>query len=607
MCGVAGAFAFGPRAEPINRDIILRLNDLQRRRGPDGAGLWSSDDNRVVLGHRRLAIIDTGSSGAQPMSDATGRWVISFNGEIYNYRALRQELERLGRVFRSSSDTEVLINAVAQWGEAALRKLRGMYAFALWDSLDRELWLARDPYGIKPLYVAANDETVWFASQARSLASCGPVETRQDAAALTGFYLWGHVPEPFSWWAGIRMFPAGHVQRIRAGRDLTQPAAFARIQDSYTSRVAKPLAPGELRAVMLDSVRHHLVSDVPVGVFLSAGIDSNVIAALAAELGTQLRTVTLAFEEYAGTPNDEAPLAEAAAKLLQSDHVTIRIGRQEFEALVDDFLECMDQPTIDGLNTYLISRAAAQQGLKVALSGLGGDELFGGYPSFHQIPMLLKWGRRVVFPKSLRCALQGLLKALPIPGIPPKTAGLLSGADDIASAYLLRRALHLEDELDALLDKTWVSEGLERLATSKSLNDSVHALTIAGSSVHGQVAALESCWYMRNQLLRDTDWSSMAHGLEVRVPFVDVNVLDRLGPAIASSSPPDKHDLALCAQLLPTAMLERPKTGFTTPVRKWIAGRGATSARGLRGWATHVHSSFRTCARLTVPPSVAAA
>ena len=221
MCGVAGAFAFGPGAEPINRDIVLRLNDLQRRRGPDGAGLWSSDDNRVVLGHRRLAIIDTGSSGAQPMSDATGRWVISFNGEIYNYRALRQELERLGCVFRTNSDTEVLINAVAQWGEAALRKLRGMYAFALWDSLERELWLARDPYGIKPLYVAANQGTIWFASQARPLALCAPVDTRRDAAALTGFYLWGHVPEPFSWWAGIRMFPAGHVQRIRAGQAST--------------------------------------------------------------------------------------------------------------------------------------------------------------------------------------------------------------------------------------------------------------------------------------------------------------------------------------------------------------------------------------------------
>ena len=328
MCGIAGAFAFSPGADPIDQAVVLRLNDLQRRRGPDGSGLWSSEHNRVVLGHRRLAIIDTGASGRQPMSDVTGRWVISFNGEIYNYRALRLELERLGCVFRTNSDTEVLINAVAQWGEAGLRKLRGMFAFALWDALEQELWLARDPYGIKPLYVAESQGTLWFASQARPLASCAPVDTRRDAAALTGFYLWGHVPEPFSWWAGIRMFPAGHVQRIRAGQAPFAPKAFACVEETYLSHPARPLAPGELRQLMLDSVRDHMVSDVPVGIFLSAGIDSNVIAALAAELGTQLRTVTLAFDEYVGTRNDEAPLAEAAAKVLGSDHVTVRIGRE---------------------------------------------------------------------------------------------------------------------------------------------------------------------------------------------------------------------------------------------------------------------------------------
>src|SRR5262245_18689713 len=185
----------------------MRLNDLQRRRGPDGEGLWASADSRVVLGHRRLAIIDTGASGAQPMTDATGRWVICFNGEIYNYRALRTQLEKAGCVFRTHSDTEVLINVVAQWGEAGLNKLRGMYAFALWDTLQEELWLARDPYGIKPLYVSDCGGTLWFASQARALAQCAPVNAQRDAAALVGFYLWGHVPEPFSWWAGIRMFP----------------------------------------------------------------------------------------------------------------------------------------------------------------------------------------------------------------------------------------------------------------------------------------------------------------------------------------------------------------------------------------------------------------
>jgi asparagine synthase (glutamine-hydrolysing) len=592
MCGVAGAFAFNSDAEAINRDLVLHLNELQRRRGPDGAGSWSSDDNRVVLAHRRLAIIDTGFSGAQPMSDSTGRWVISFNGEIYNYRMLRHELEHLGRVFHTNSDTEVLINAIAEWGEAALRKLRGMYALALWDCLEQELWLARDPYGIKPLYVAAAQGAIWFASQARPLAHCAPVDRRRDAAALTGFYLWGHVPEPFSWWAGIRMFPAGHVQRVRAGRALAKPVAFATVQDCYTARVAKALAPGELRALMLDSVRHHLVSDVPVGVFLSAGIDSNVIAALATELGTQLQTVTLAFEEYSGTPDDEAPLAEAAAKLLGSDHVTVRIGRGEFEALVDDFLRCMDQPTVDGLNTYLVSRAAAQQGLKVALSGLGGDELFGGYPSFLQIPVLLRWGRPVSWFTPLGAAIEALLLAVPLPVLPPKMAGLLSHSGDLANAYLLRRALYLENELDALLDEDLLTEGLERLSTLGAINATVDALRTAGVSIYGQIAALESCWYMRNQLLRDADWSSMAHGLELRVPYVDAMLLEGIGPAIAADLPPSKQDLAACAQQLPRSILERLKTGFTTPVQAWTAGSAGGRTRGLRGWAANVHRKF---------------
>jgi asparagine synthase (glutamine-hydrolysing) len=615
MCGIAGVFTFGLGIQPIDPAVVLRLNDLQRHRGPDGSGVWSSVDKRITLGHRRLAIIDTGSSGAQPMSDSGGRWVISFNGEIYNYCALRLELERLGCVFLTNSDTEVLINAVAQWGEAGLLKLRGMFAFALWDALHQELWLVRDPYGIKPLYVAESQGVIWFSSQARPLATCAPIETRRDAAALVGFYLWGFVPEPFSWWTGIRMLPAGHLQRIRAGRVPSPAKPYYCIQDSYVRHPARPLASGELRDLVLDSVRHHLVSDVPVGVFLSAGIDSNVIAALAAELGTQLRTVTLAFNEFAGTPQDEAPLAEAAAKALRSDHITVRIGRDEFGEVVDDFLRCMDQPTTDGLNTFLVSRAAAMQGLKVALSGLGGDELFGGYPSFHQIPQLLKWGRRISISKPLGRALQILLRATTLPGIPPKAAGLLSYSGDIATAYLLRRALYLEDELDSLLDESWLKEGLERLSTVRAITTTIGTLNTAGATSHAQISAVESCWYMRSQLLRDTDWSSMAHSLEVRVPFVDVSLLERLGPAIASATPPSKRDLAACAECLPRRMLDHPKTGFTTPVRKWIDNREkwidnreGTSTRGLRGWAAHVHRSFRLISQ-AIPPrsSVAAA
>src|SRR5215813_13130157 len=204
------------------------------------------------------------------MSDVSGRWTVTFNGEIYNYRALRHELEQLGCVFLTNSDTEVLLNAVACWGEAGLRKLRGMYAFALWDGRDCELWLGRDPYGIKPLYVAQCDGVLWFASQARALAQVAPVHSGRDAAALAGFYLWGHVPEPFTWWSGIRAFPPGHLQRVRLGMTPDPTRAFATIGEAYVASPPQALGTDELRSLLSDSVRHHLVADVPVGVFLSA-------------------------------------------------------------------------------------------------------------------------------------------------------------------------------------------------------------------------------------------------------------------------------------------------------------------------------------------------
>ena len=450
MCAIAGAFRFGSDARADDVTIVGRLSELQRRRGPDGDGLWSSADGRVAFGHRRLAIIDTGPLGAQPMSEKSGRWTVTFNGEIYNYRALRHELEQLGCVFLTNSDTEVLLNAVARWGEAGLRKLRGMYAFALWDGHECELWLGRDPYGIKPLYVAQCDGTLWFASQARALARVAPVDIGRDAAALAGFYLWGHVPEPFTWWSGIRAFPPGHLQRVRVGATPGPARAFAKVEEAYLASTAQPVGGDELRGLLHDSVRHHLVADVPVGVFLSAGIDSNVVAALAAEQNSRLRTVTLAFDEYAGTDMDEAPLAEEAARILGSDHTTIRIGRGEFEALLDDFLAVMDQPSIDGLNTYLISHAAAGLGLKVVLSGLGGDELFGGYPSFRDVPQLARWGRRLSWFQPLGDVVQRTLRAIALPGVPPKTAGLISHSSDLTKAYLLRRALYLEDELSSV-------------------------------------------------------------------------------------------------------------------------------------------------------------
>ncbi len=583
MCGIAGGIALEPGRALL--EVVSTLTRRLARRGPDGEGLADLGD--VALGHRRLAIIELTAAGAQPMADSTGRYVITFNGEIYNHAELRRELVSLGRVFATHSDTEVIIHALAQWGEAGLNRLRGMFAFALWDKHEQELWLARDPFGIKPLYVAERDGVLWFASQARALAEIALVDTARDPAALVGFYLWGHVPEPFTWWAGVRMFPAGHVQRIKRGAQVGVPRSFFSLAEALATPGPR-LSLDDLGAELEGSMRRHLVADVPVGVFLSAGVDSGVLASLARPLCADLHTITLAFVEYEGRADDEAPAAEALAGSLGSQHATVRIDRDEFDSVRDDFLHSMDQPSIDGLNTYLVSRAAAQRGLKVMLSGLGADEMFGGYPSFTEIPKLLRLGSRIPMRTQLGRVLEGL-RAIAPRRVPPKAFGLVSHAGRIEDAYLLRRALHLTGELDALLDESWLKAGFAALADNaraQALRDAAPPL-----SIHAQIVLLETTRYMRNQLLRDSDWASMAHGLELRVPFVDVGLFTAVAGAIAAGAPPTKSDLAEAAGL--GWLARRPKTGFTTPVRSWI---GAESARGLRGWASAVHGRFRTSA-----------
>jgi asparagine synthase (glutamine-hydrolysing) len=563
-------------------------------RGPDGSGTWLGGDGRVALGHLRLAVIDLSERGAQPMASADGTCVITFNGEIYNYRALRTALEAKGYRFRSDSDTEVLLHLYADKGEAMVHELRGMFAFALWDGQRKTLFLARDPFGIKPLYFSDDGRCFRAASEVKALLAGGGIDTRPEPAGHVGFFLWGHVPEPYTLYKGIQALPAGSTLLVEEhGRRAVRK--YADITQMLSRAESEPLPLGtkevgeQLRAALLDTVQHHLVADVEVGVFLSAGLDSTTLAALAAEVGGKLRTVTLGFREYRGTAHDETRLAELVARQHGAQHHTVWITREEFHRELERLLDRMDQPTIDGVNSFFVARAAAEAGLKVAISGLGGDELFGSYPSFRDIPRLVSVLR--YFPASstvgrgVRVVSAPLLKRL----TSPKYAGLIEYGGDYAGAYLLRRGLFLPWELPAVLDPELVRDGLRELRARAGLHNTVSGISVARL----KVTALEAAWYMRNQLLRDTDWASMTHSLEVRVPLVDWTLWRRVAPLVRVAPSLDKRAMARSPKVpLPDPVLGRRKTGFTVPTRDWLAGRehgGRYGQRGLRGWARYVY------------------
>ena len=589
MCGLAAIFAFGSDAPPVARNELVAMREAMIRRGPDGAGLWLSDDGRVGLAHRRLAIIDLSPAGAQPMAftapgEAKARTHITYNGEIYNFRALRRELEDQGDVFQTQSDTEVLLHLYHRYGTAMVTRLRGMYAFALWDEAKQGLFLARDPLGIKPLYYADGGGCLRVASQVKALLAGGAVDTAPSPAGNVGFFLWGSVPEPHTLFRDIHALEAGSTLWV----DSSGVKHLSRFHDvpSVLDQAAK--GTDDLGRALADSVRHHLVADVPVGVFLSAGLDSATIAAHASDVqGASLDTMTLGFEEFRGRPEDEVPLAEEVAAAFGTRQHTEYVAGADFRNDLEDLLAAMDQPTIDGVNVYFVAKAAARTGLKVALSGLGGDELFAGYDTFRQVPALAGRLGRVPGLSTIGRGLRVVAAPLVARFASPKAAGLLELGTTYGGAYLLRRGLFMPWELPGLLDADMVREGWRALQPLVRLEDCVAGL----DRPRDKVMALEMSFYMRNQLLRDADWAGMAHSLEIRLPLVDAPLL---GQVAAMEAAPGKAEMARTpTRPLPAALLARPKTGFGVPLRQWLAGETAKGAgeRGLRGWARRVHGA----------------
>ena len=507
---------------------------------------------------------------------------LTFNGEIYNYKELRG-----GETYATESDSEVVLHMYRKFGPAMLPKLRGMFAIAIWDGRTKTLFLARDPYGIKPLYYANEGGTFRFASQAKALLAGGHLSASRDPAGVVGFLLRGHVPEPVTIYDDIRMLPAGTWMTVT--RDgASEPRAYFSIaqvlRDAGTERVGDADRAAVIAEGVRESVRYHLVSDVPVGAFLSAGRDSGSIVGLAAESGIPLQTITMRFE---GQANDETPLAAIVARHYGTEHHTATLSRAEFRNELPRALDAMDQPTLDGLNSYFVCKAAAELGWKVALSGTGGDELFGGYSTFRNIPRFVRAVRPFRHFPQIATAFRRAysLIARDPKRFSPKTGYTLQYCTSYEGAYLMKRGLFLPEEVASVVGAEIAREGLERLQMLDHIRD---AITPDPGTPFARVAAMESSLLLRNQLLRDIDWASMAHSLEVRVPLVDAFLLRKIAPAVLSM---DGKELLSRApkQRLPNAVLTRKKTGFTIPNVAWLDDRRRmTTHFGMRPWALYI-------------------
>ncbi|MEO8035864.1 MAG: asparagine synthase (glutamine-hydrolyzing) [Acidobacteriota bacterium] len=581
MCGITAIFAYRDSAPAVDRDEVEAITQRMFPRGPDAGGTWFSTDGRVGLGSRRLAIIDLSPDGNQPMLDSSGQLAIVFNGEIYNYRELRARLQRKGVRFRTTSDTEVLLELYRSDGDRMVELLRGMFAFAIWDLRTRRMFVARDAYGIKPFYVADDGHTIRMASTVKALQAGGRISRAHDPGGVAGFWILGSVPEPHTVFRDIRSVEAGTSFFIDASgvhpprRYYSIAATFARAaEEESAARLVE--ARILMRECVTESLEHHLIADVAVGAFLSSGIDSSALVSLATELrGVAPNTITLQFAEFRGRQTDESPLASRFAAELGSDHATRLVSREEFIAEVPLLLDAMDQPTINGTNTYFVSKAARERGLKVALSGLGGDELFGSYPSFRALPRIVAASH---FPLAA-AALGRIVRN-------PKGEALARYGRTYPGAYLLKRALFLPDDLPDIMGPQAAEEGLQKLSLLEHI---AAAMSPDPRTTFGRIATLEASLYMRNQLLRDTDWASMAHSVEVRTPLVDAALLGHIAPLLLVERRRCKQHFAESPRRpLPDYLKHRSKTGFAVPLAEWMQLPADGTSMRMRSWARRV-------------------
>ncbi len=576
MCGICGIISTDPRpVEPAVRAMMRAM----LHRGPNDEGFelisMGPDDAPspvLGLGFRRLAILDLSAAGHQPMfNERTGDCLV-FNGEIYNFRQLRAQLQCEGVVFRSTSDTEVLLQALCTWGDSVVERLQGMFAFAFYHADSRRILLARDPLGIKPLYVAALPDRLIFASEIRSLLASGLVPKDLDLAGISGMLAYGAVQSPRTVYEHIRSFPAGHAQWIDASIAAGKPPSPPRRTWSFPRQLIaddEQRAAANVRELLRESVMRHLVADVPVGVFLSGGIDSTVIASFAKEYTPRITAFTVGFGVVHGV--DEVEQAQATARDLGMPHIAVSLDTKNLPEKWYDWLAGMDSPSVDGFNTYVVSRRLAAEGVVVGLSGLGADELFGGYSTFRRVtrasaflPLLR------LIPQSLwRQATAGLQTVFRSRSDAEKFVDLIVGDTRPAGVARSLRRLLSDSQIAAMYTSTRPQRAvLEMPGIDADFNE-----LISQTDAFNGVSQSEIIHYMGNTLLRDTDANSMRHSLEVRVPFLDLRLVDYVSalPGRLKNQRTGKFLLRKALEgNIPAHVTARPKTGFSLPIGDWM-------------------------------------
>jgi len=559
MCGIAGILT----AESGRLDMTPALEAMSsalRHRGPDDTGQWQSPSRLAGFAHTRLSILDLSAAGHQPMSTPDGRYTVVLSGEIYNFRELRRALEQHGVAFHTQTDTEVVLRAYQVHGEACVELLRGMFALALWDEHEQTCLLARDRFGIKPLYYSlAEGRHLVFGSEVRSLLASRLVSRDLDSRAVYAYFRAGSVPEPRTVLRDVRCLAAGHHSRWRAGRLETRRYWTLGFP---TETIPPEEAVAVTRKALLDSVAHHFVSDLPVGIFLSGGIDSTALLALARATGeADLRTFSMSLP---GTAQDEGPAARRIAAHFGTQHEDVPMDAATGRTLFAKFLRAVDQPSIDGLNTFAVAGFARDRGIKVALSGLGADELFGGYRSFRDVPRLARWAERLGWLGPARGLLGRALEAAAVGPRSQRIGDMLGQPAGVTTAYTTFRGVFTRADARALARHFAPAHGHE------PEDDEGEAEPIDPTPIDS-VSRLELTRYVRNQLLRESDVMSMAWGLELRTPYLDAGLFDVVSRVPATLRLGAGKRLLLDAvSEVPSWVAAQPKRCFQFPFDQWL-------------------------------------